>query len=526
MKKQGIFKATGINFLAKTGASILGFAQFILIAKIFGIGIETDAYLIGQTLPMMFSTIGSIVFGYTLLPVFIEYMEKGREEEAWIIADVFFTIIALVTFAFSLVAFVFAPYLVRILAPGFSGEGASLTVSIIRLMSPAFFLIGLSSINATLITGFRHFTVPAVASTFLGAGGVSAILFLTSSLGIMAVPAGLMAGLTLQTIVLYLFMAKKRALRPSLRFTAPGVAQVFRLMGPRLLTIVLNRTARIVDRLLASSLGAGVISALIYADKITHAICLAPPLALTKSMFPDLVKHFATGDKDKVRTLLMKGIRFVCFIFLPVTVIVFVSGQSLITIFFKRGAFDAHAVSNTVIALRFFTLGMLALALNAVMRSAFFSMQDSATPLKIGILSFTVNVTFDLIFIRIFGFGGIALSSSLAAVINAVVMYRLLLKKNVFDAASARLGPFFRRLFVASVSMGGLMWAMEVFAKGLIVADHGKGRLGAFFIANIVLGLIVYLLICMALKVREYKALLKICAMIYKKSGRLARFSI
>jgi len=526
MKKQGIFKATGINFLAKAGASILGFAQFILIAKIFGIGIETDAYLIGQTLPMLFSTIGSIVFGYTLLPVFIEYMEKGREEEAWIIADVFFTIIALVTLVFSIASFIFAPYLVSILAPGFSGEGVSLTVSIIRLMSPAFFLIGVSSINATLITGFRHFTVPAVASTFIGVGGVSSILLFTDSLGIMAVPAGLMAGLTAETIVLYLFMTRKRALRPSLRFSAPGVAQVFRLMGPRLITIVLNRIARIVDRLLASSLGAGVLSALIYADKITHAICLVPPLALTKSMFPDLVKHFATGDKEKVRDLLMKAIRFICFIFLPVTVVVFVSGESIVTMFFKRGAFDAHAVSNTVIALRFFTLGMLALALNAVMRSAFFSMQDSATPLKIGILSFTVNITFDLIFIRIFGFGGIALSSSLAAVINAIVMYRLLLKKNVFDAVSERLGPFLRKLFIASFSMGGLMWAMEVFVKGVIVADHGKGRLGLFFIANIVLGLIVYMAICVALRVREYKSLLKILAMICKRGGKFAHFSI
>jgi len=487
---------------------------------------ETDAYLIGQTLPMMFSTIGSIVFGYTLLPVFIEYMEKGREEEAWIIADVFFTIIALVTLAFSVLVFIFAPYLVMILAPGFSNEGARLTISIIRLMSPAFLLIGVSSINATLITGFKHFTVPAVASLFLGLCSVTAILTLTGSMGIMAVPAGLMVGLALQTLVLYFFMARKRALRPSFRFNAPGVRQVFRLMGPRLLTIVLNRIARIVDRLLASSLGAGVISALIYADKITHAICLVPPLALTKSMFPDLVKHYAAGEGKRVSDLLIKAIRFVCFIFLPVTVIVFVSGESLVTLFFKRGAFDALAVSNTVIALRFFTLGMLALALNAVMRSAFFSMQDSATPLKIGILSFAVNITFDLIFIRFFGFGGIALSSSLAAVINAIVMYRLLVKKNVFDEASVNLVPFLKKVAFASLVMGAAMWAMEVFVKSGVVAGHGKGRLAAFFIVNIIAGLIVYLLISVALRVREYKSLIKMLGMVCKRGARLAHLAI
>jgi len=526
MKKQGIFKATGINFVAKAGASVLGFVQFILIAKIFGIGMETDAYLIGQTLPMMFSTIGGIVFGYTLLPVFIEYMENGREEEAWIIADVFFTIISLITLVFSVVVFILAPYLVLILAPGFNEEGAALTVYIIRVMSPAFLLIGISSINATLITGFKHFTVPALASLFLSVGAVSAILTLTGSMGIMAVPAGLMAGLTLQTIVLYLFMARKRALRPSFKFSAPGVVQVFRLMGPRLITIVLNRTAMIVDRLLASSLGAGVISALIYANKITHAIYLAPPLALTKSMFPDLVTYYATGDRDRVRDLLMKAIRFICFLFLPVTVIVFVSGESLVTIFFKRGAFDALAVSNTVIALRFFTLGMLAFALNAVMRGAFFSMQDSATPLKMGILSFAVNIIFDLIFIRFFGFGGIALSTSLAAVINAVVMYRLLVKKNVFEGSEEKLTPFLTKVFFASFVMGGIMWAMEVYVKGGIVPGHGKGHLGAFFTANIVLGIIIYLLISVILKVREYKALIKILGLVCKRGVRLAHRAI
>ncbi len=526
MKKQGIFKATGINFAAKASGSVLGFAQFILIAKVFGIGVETDAYLIGQTLPMMFSTIGEIVFGYTLLPVFIEYMEKGREEEAWLIADVFFTIVGCVALVFSALVFIFAPYLVKILAPGFGEEAAALTVSIVRLMSPAFFLIGVSSINATIITGFKHFTVPAVASLFLGICSVSAIVLLTGSMGIMAVPGGLMVGLILQAIVLYFFLARKRALRPSFRFSAPGVAQVFRLMGPRLLTIVLNRTARIVDRILVSSFGAGLISALIYADKLTHAICLVPPLALTKSMFPDLVKHFASGDRERVKSLLMKAIRLVCFIFLPVTVIVFVSGESLITLFFKRGAFDVAAVRSTTIALRFFTLGMLGLALNAIMRSAFFSMQDSATPLKLGILSFVVNITFDLIFMRIFGFGGIALSSSLAAVINTLVMYRLLVKKNVFDGASEKLTPFLKRVFLAAIFMGAIMWVMEVFVKEGILAGHGKAHLAAFFGANILLGLLVYMLICVALRVREYKALLNIVGVVCRKGVRFAHRAI
>jgi len=251
-----------------------------------------------------------------------------------------------------------------------------------------------------------------------------------------------------------------------------------------------------------------------------------PPLALTKSMFPDLVKHYARGDKERVRELLLKAIRFVCFLFLPVTVIVFVSGESLVTLFFKRGAFDAHAVANTVIALRFFTLGMLALALNAVMRSAFFSMQDSATPLKIGILSFAVNITFDLIFIQFFGFGGIALSSSLAAVINALVMYRLLVKKNVFDGSASSLGPFLKKVFFASFSMGGVMWVMEVFVKSGIVEGQGKGRLGAFFVGNIILGIIVFLLICVVLRVSEYKSLIKMLGRVCKKGARLAHLPI
>ncbi len=526
MKKQGIFKATGINFVAKTGASVLGLAQFILIAKVFGIGVETDAYLIGQTLPMMFSTIGSIVFGYTLLPVFIEYMEKEREDEAWVIADVFFTIIVLVTLAFSILVFVFAPYLVKVLAPGFKDGAAALTVSIIRLMSPAFLLIGVSSINATLITGFKHFTVPALASLFLGTGSVLGILLFTGPLGIMAVPAGLMTGLTLQAIVLYFFLARKRALRPCFAFSSEGVRQVFRLMGPRLITIVLNRTARIVDRLLASSLGAGVISALIYADKITHAICLVPPLALTKSMFPDLVKNYASGDRERMRELLLKAIRFVCFIFLPVTVIVFISGESLVTIFFKRGAFDAHAVGNTVIALRFFTLGMLALALNAVMRSAFFSMQDSATPLKIGILSFTVNVTFDIIFIRFFGFGGIALSSSLAAVINAIVLYRLLVKKKVFENSAPDLFAFLAKVVFASSVMGGVMWALEAFVKTGLVDGRGKAGLAVFFGGNILLGALIYMVLCLVLRVAEYKAVMTLFGRAFRKGARLAHLSI
>jgi putative peptidoglycan lipid II flippase len=243
-------------------------------------------------------------------------------------------------------------------------------------------------------------------------------------------------------------------------------------------------------------------------------------------MFPDLVKNYATGDRERMRELLLKAIRFVCFIFLPVTVIVFISGESLVTIFFKRGAFDAHAVGNTVIALRFFTLGMLALALNAVMRSAFFSMQDSATPLKIGILSFTVNVTFDIIFIRFFGFGGIALSSSLAAVINAIVLYRLLVKKKVFENSAPDLFAFLGKVVFASSVMGGVMWALEVFVKTSLVAGPGKARLAAFFGGNILIGVIIYMLICLVLRVAEYRAVLSLFGKAFRKGARLAHLSI
>lgn len=505
---QGVAKAIIINFAGRGLNGILRLLVMVLIAQKFGANLVTDAYMVAKSIPLLFLMVGESFLLSSFLPVFVDYREKFGEKEAWRIADAVFNFwtIGLVTLA-TLVA-IFAHEIIVLIAPSLPAETQLLATWLLRLMAPIIVIAGSLSVPACLFYCYRHFTLPALTSLFFPCGMIISIFALGQKIGIVAVPVGGITGLSVQLITLGSFLAwKKRWLKFSLDFQLPGLKEIFRIATPRFITLAFGRINIIIDRIFASGLGAGYISALSYADKIVQIPVILFVSSLAKSLVPTLSKINANGNLDEMRKLIADILRLVVFVMAPVSVVFVLFGHQVVELLLQRGAFDANASRLTTIALIFYAIGIIAFSLNALLSSFFYALKNSIIPMKVGLLCCGLNLFLDAVLVRYLSHGGLALATSVVSTVSTILLLRLLAKQ-IGHLYTWTFCSSFIRVLMAAFLMGMMMW----FSSALFDNDWG------FAVANrslhialtLFVGLAVYTAGCHLFKVQEYRMVLEL----------------
>jgi putative peptidoglycan lipid II flippase len=456
--QQTIFSGTVINVGSRSLGRVVRFALIILISLKFGASDETDAYFVVQPILLLFLSVGDRILNLIFIPVFVDYRKNKGDREAWSIANSTFAFMSVCLFCISIFMFVFAPHLASILATGFSEKAVSITILLIRVLSPAPFLVGLSAIPAAIFYSYRSFMIPAITGLFYGGGAVTLTLLLADKLGIMSVLIGSIAGVGLQTLILVCILKKKeKRFNPSWNLNHPGVIKVGALAVPRLFAFVLPRLNIMVDRFFASGLGVGYVSCLSYAHRVFEipSALLAPVFG--RVFMPVLSEHGACGAQEEIRKFVSKGIRLIAFAVLPFTIIFFVFHRPLIRLLFQRGAFDFNNTHLAATALLFYNIGLLPFCINIVLLGVFYALQDSITPLKISAINFVLNILLDLILVKWLGLTGIPLATSLIAMLNAAILL-ILLGKKVGYLDGRKIFASLLKVFLAGIATGFVLW--------------------------------------------------------------------
>ncbi|OEU65009.1 MAG: murein biosynthesis integral membrane protein MurJ [Desulfobacterales bacterium PC51MH44] len=502
---QGIFAGTIINAGSRTLARILRLLLLVIISLKFGAGYEADAYFIAQSIVLLFLFLGEGVLNFSFIPVFAGYRKTEREDEAWSLANTTFTIVGVCLLVVSFALFVFAPYVAKALAPGFSEEALSLTTLFIRIASPVPLFAGLSSVPAAIFHAYRSFIVPAITALFYGAGSVIFALLLTDELGIMAILTGSVAGIGLQAFVLILILKKKRRQFSLSVHIEPGAKEVFKLTGPRLTAFTLGRVNLMIDRIFASGLGIGYVSCLTYAYRIFQLPSAILVTAFAKTLMPVLSEHAASGHREEIGKLVSKGLGFVAFVTIPIAIILFMFRTPIIQFLFQRGAFDVDATHLTSTVFLFYDVGLVAFCFNIILLGVFYALKDAVTPLRIAVVSAILNVVLDVILIRWFGLGGIALATSLIAVFNTVFLLTLLQKKiGCLDAYSTLTSLL--KISLAAGVMAFVVWSITSNLDKLFGLENHIVKLCAILTTS----LVTYAVACVLLRVDELTGLVTI----------------
>lgn len=514
MKDRGkLIKAAGVVSGATLVSRIMGFFRDVIIAQAFGAGLATDAFFVAFRIPYLFRKLlgeGSLTASF--IPVFTETREKGDPEEDRKMVSSASGVLLVVVVALTVLGIIFAPAVIRVIAPGFqrSAEKFALTITLTRLVFPYLILVSFFSLYMGVLNSANHFFAPAAAPSLLSLAMIAAALWLSPFMDrpIDALAWGVLLGGLLQLLFQMPYMKMKGYfIRPSFFPVHPGVKRVCFLMLPALLGLAANEVNLMVDTLLASLLPEGSISYLYFGNRLVQFPLGLIGIALGTVIFPTLSADAARMEMAKLKETMIFGLRMVLFITLPAMVGLIVLSKPIIALLFQRGAFTAESTRFTAQALTAYSLGLWAFTGVRILVPTFYSLKDTRTPFFITLFTISLNIVLNVILMIPLKHAGLALATSISASVNLAMLVYYLRRK---------IGPLglrnFLRMMVKPVMASAVMaifCVLLLFYFGDTIESGMSARLGVVF-TGVAAGGLIYFALARFMRTEELRVIFEV----------------
>ncbi len=506
-----VSKAAGVVGFFTLLSRILGLVRDMVIAALFGTGMVVDAFIVALRIPNLLRRLfaeGSLTISF--IPVFTEYLANKGRRDAFELARAAFTLLTLILACVTILGIVFSPWLVRLQAFGFGGEGVKyeLTVLLTRITFPYIFLISLVAFFMGILNSLRRFGAPAAAPIFLNVGIIGAAYFLSPFLDepIVGLAVGVVIGGLLQVVLQLPWIFREGlTLLPLWRPRHPAIKRISLLMLPAVFGSAVYQLNAYIGTLLASFLPEGSVSWLYYADRLVQFPLGVFAIAISTAALPSLSTQVAGKDLGRFGETLGYALRLVFFISFPSMVGLIVLGEPIISVLFERGEFGSLATTMTNKALFTYTLGLWAFSGIRVVVAGFYALQDTKTPVKVAALAFVANLVLSLLLMGPLKHAGIALALSLASGIQFCLLMALLYRR----LHVPRIGPIVasaaRSAFAALCMGAGILVLRRI--GFMVQGEEGLGVMILRLLLEVALGAGLYFAVAAALGSRELASL-------------------
>lgn len=503
---KSVAKSASVIGFATLASRILGFARDVVIARLFGVYIYAQAFVIAFKIPNLFRDfIGEGATNAAFVPVFSEYNAKRSKEEFWELVNIVLYVFVVVLLVITAAGVLFAPAIVRLIAPGFvaTPEKLSVTIRLTRLLFPYFFLISLAAYIMGILNTLKHFSVPAFAPCLFN---ISIILFAALfGEGVNGLALGVLVGGLLQLAIQIPVLYKKGfRLRLPKRFKHPAVKTLGVLMAPRLLSSSIYQLNNFVDSIfgsLAWIVGEGGVAILYFSYRLILFPLGLISSALSQAILPTLSTQALEDDRGNLRHTLSWGLRTVFFLMVPASLGFMVFSRQIISALFQGGKFDLYSVNLTSQSLFFYSIGLCAYGGARILQSCFFAIKDTITPTKVAFLTLIMNIVLNAVFIFPLKVAGIALATSISGIISFAVLFVLLIKK-IGDFHIDNIFSSFARILSA-----GLLMALVCYGvSGVIAVPQAPVSVKFLNLTLLVMtGTLSYIMFCFLFKVQEMR---------------------
>ena len=493
----------------------LGMLRDIVIGYFFGTSLVASAFFVAFTIPNLFRRLfGEGALSAAFIPVFIETRTRQGERSAWEMASKVVTMAAAVLTTIALVGVV--AFSIGKTLPGVS-EKWIMTFSLSRIMFPYMVFICLAALFMAVLNSFKHFSTSAFAPCVLNLILIIAMLVLFPLAGpdeyervhILAW-AVLLAGVLQMAIQLPALKRFGCPFKFASHWNDPHVRKMLLLMGPAALGMAVTQFNVLIDRLLAMWIGDWAPAALFYSERMIYFPLGIIATAMGTVLLPTFSTHAAEDDHASMGSTIGHSLRHLLFIMTPASLGLLVLAPYILrTIFEWNGSFDAHSTLLSARALAFYAPGLVVFSVAKVLVPAFYAMQDTKTPVRIGIyivvLNLIMNITFILTFPLYWKHAGMALATVLA---ETAGMFSLasLLSKRIENIPWKDTGRTFFRSLLGSLAMAGAAWLVAHYASPFAMA-HLPAKLaqGVVLAAAITTGGLTYLLLSLMLRAPELR---------------------
>ena len=446
---------------------ILGFVRDVLIARIFGAGVATDAFFVAFRIPNLLRRLfAEGAFSQAFVPILAEYKNRRTPEEARELINQVATLLSIALFLVTTIGVIAAPLIIYVSAPGFSAspQKFALTVELLRITFPYILFISLVSLAGGILNTFGRFSVPALTPALLNLSFIGCSLWLVPLVDppVLALAWAVLIGGVLQLAFQVPFLMRIKLMpRPRLRSRDNGAWRVIKQMGPAVFGVSIGQISLLINTIFASFLVTGSVSWLYYADRLMEFPSGLLGVALGTVLLPSLSRHYADNSTEEYSRLLDWGLRLTVLLTLPAALALALLATPLITTLFYHGEFSANDVWMTRNALVAYSSGLLGLILVKVLAPGFYARQNIRTPVKIAIITLVVTQLMNLAFIIPLRHAGLALAIGLGACLNAGLLYYKLRSHQIYQPQPGW-AIFMAKISMALAIMGGTLW----FASG------------------------------------------------------------
>ena len=511
-----VAKAAVGLMIATIIAKLLGFARELVLASSYGASMYSDAYLTAMNIPIVLFAIIGTTLSTVLIPMYFEVNRDLGENKALNFTNNIFNVVVVICMLLAITGFIYTEQLVKVFAMGFEGETLKVAIDFTRITIISIVFTGLSYVMTAYLQIKNNFIIPGLASVPKNIIIIASII-LSVKYNPYIMIWGTLIGLAWEFLFQLPFAIKNGyKYQPYINIKDKYIKKMSWLIGPVLIGVAVNQINTMVDRTLASTLVEGSISALNYANKLNGFVMAMFITSVAAVIYPMLSKLSSEDDTEKFTSSVVQSINSVILLVIPISVGAIVLATPIVKLLFQRGEFDARATSMTSIALIMYSIGMVAFGLRDILGKVFYALQDTKIPMINGAMAMVMNIVLNIILVKYLRLAGLALATSISAIICIFLLFESLKKKIGYFGQDKII-----KTTIKSIISAFVMGIVTYFTYNIL-----SNLLGTVFVKEAIslagsvgVGAITYGILIMLLKVDEIKI---IANMINKKLNKVA----
>jgi putative peptidoglycan lipid II flippase len=473
-------RSAGVAGAATMTSRVLGVVREQVLAAYFGAGDAMDAFNVAFRIPNLVRDLfAEGAMSAAFVPTFTRRLTTEGKASAWRLGSNVITALLLITALLVVIGTVFAEPLVR----AFAGEYANvpgkleLTVFLTRIMLPFLTLVALAAAFMGMLNTLHRFFIPALSPAMFNVGTIVCAIVLVPLMprwglpAIAAIAIGTVVGGFLQAATQWPALAREGfRYRPLLDLRDEGLRRVLVLMGPGTIGLAATQVNVFVNTMLATGAGTGAVSWLNYAFRLMYLPIGLFGVSIATAAVPAISRHAAQDDRAGIRRTVADALSLMLMLNVPATIGLIALSTPIIRVIFERRAFTAVDTTATAAALQFYAIGLVGYSVVRIASPTFYALNESRTPVKVSMASVLVNAALNIALVRVMGYRGLALGTSIAALVNAAILI-ILLRRRLDGLEERRVLVSFAKITLASLAMGAAAIGVDRYSAAWLPGD-------------------------------------------------------
>ncbi len=519
--RQSIARAGMVVTVAFAASRVLGYLRYVVIAAAEPDPAKLDAFFAAFRIPdFLFMLVAAGALSSALIPVIAGLFAADEEARAWRVVSTVSTLVLGTLAVLSAAYLVAAPVLVPLITPGFDEAETALTVELTRIMVLAPLFLAAGAVATSVLNSRGRFGAAALAPLVYNMAIILGALLLVPTFGVAGIAIGVVLGAIGHVLVQVPTLRRLGArIRPMADLGDTQARRAIALMGPRALGLGSVQVVFLVMTSLASTLGAGAISAFTFAFAMLQIPIGVIGIPLGVVLLPSLSREASLGDTGAFRRLLVRGLCLLAYVMVPISAIGFVVADDVTRLLFGNGSMSETALETTGAALSAFMVGLTAHSLIAVLARAFYAHQDTATPVAAAIVAVIVDILLAFVLVGPLGVVGLATAIAIGAWLEMIILVTLL-RRRVPGLGLGEVGRVLLLTAIVSAFGAAAAWAVTVVLVGAWSEDASVLLVLLRLVLATAAGAAVVVAGSLALRIGELRTIVGVVKDLLRRPGR------